>query len=355
MNYIVYLTSNKINNKFYIGVHQTEELSFDGYLGCGIYSNSPKTYKNCETPIKSAVNKYGPKNFHRITLKVFDKLEDALDLERWLVDEKFIKSPNNYNVCLGGGVPPLLIKTTYQYDCSGYFIKEWKSIKTITDFYKCNKDRITMVIHDKRSFNNCYWSFDKVDKLNLDEYKISFHEGKIKQYSLDGILLNEFDSVNKASSLLDIDKKQITNAIFSGAKTQGYYFTKKDNIDYILNNEKMEFKIYKYTLDGKFIKEYKNLSEVKKSLNINKNKLLRAIKNNGICENYRWSDEKNDFIDVLSKNRRASKVDQYSIDGTFIKTWDSMCKCRKEFSSARKVLIGEQESTKGFIFKYRKS
>ena len=47
MNHIVYLTLNKVNNKLYIGVHQTNELEFDGYLGNGIYVDSPKTYKKC--------------------------------------------------------------------------------------------------------------------------------------------------------------------------------------------------------------------------------------------------------------------------------------------------------------------
>lgn len=355
MNYIVYLTLNKINNKFYIGVHQTTDLAFDGYLGCGIYANKPKTYKKCETPIKAAVSKYGPKNFHRITLRVFDNIEDALNLERLIVDEAFIKSTNNYNVCLGGGVPPLLTKTVYQYDSDGSFIKEWQSIKSVTDFYKCNKDRITMVIKDKRSFNNNYWSFIKVKKLDLCKYRTSFHEGKIKQYSLDGVLLNEFDSVNQASISLDIDKKQLANSIYSGSKTQGYYFTKKNDIDYILNNKKIEFKIYQYTVDGKFIKEYKSLFDVKKTIKIKNSSILRAIKNNGICNNYRWSDEKHDSIDVKSKNRKAVKVFQYSIDGTFIKTWDTINECLKEFPGVRKVLSGERESTKGFIFKYQKS
>lgn len=355
MNYIVYLTLNKINSKFYIGVHQTEDLAFDGYLGCGIYANCPKTYKKCETPMKSAVNKYGPKNFHRITLQVFDNIEDALKLEKMIVDESFIKNTNNYNVCLGGGVPPLLTKKVYQYDSNGCFIMEWQSIKSITDFYKCNKDRIAMVIKDKRSFNNNYWSFTKMEKLDLSEYRTSFHEGKIMQYSLDGVLLNEFDSVDQISILLDINKKQIANAICSGSKTQGYYFTKKNDIDYILNNKKIKFKIYQYTIDGKFIKEYKDLSYVKKAMKIKKSKILRAIKNNGICNNYRWSDEKHDSIEIKSKNRKAVKVDQYSIDGVFVKTWDTISSCLKEFSGVRKVLSGERESYKGFIFKYRKS
>jgi hypothetical protein len=44
MKYIVYLTTNIINNKIYIGVHGTNNPDiFDGYLGCGVNINIPSS------------------------------------------------------------------------------------------------------------------------------------------------------------------------------------------------------------------------------------------------------------------------------------------------------------------------
>ena len=43
MKYIVYITINLCNGKFYIGVHRTNPNTFDGYIGCGIYRASQAT------------------------------------------------------------------------------------------------------------------------------------------------------------------------------------------------------------------------------------------------------------------------------------------------------------------------
>lgn len=71
MKYIVYLTTNKINNKIYIGVHETEDPDiFDGYIGCGAYLNKPSSYNKGKTHLHNAILKYGTSAFHRHTLKV---------------------------------------------------------------------------------------------------------------------------------------------------------------------------------------------------------------------------------------------------------------------------------------------
>ena len=59
MEYIVYETTNLVNNKIYIGVHKTEDSNvFDGYIGCGVLMQHPSSYMNPKTPYQFAVKKH---------------------------------------------------------------------------------------------------------------------------------------------------------------------------------------------------------------------------------------------------------------------------------------------------------
>ena len=69
VKYIVYITTNIVNNKIYIGVHKTQTPDkFDGYLGCGVKVNDRHSYMFSRTPFEAAVNKYGPSKFIRKTI-----------------------------------------------------------------------------------------------------------------------------------------------------------------------------------------------------------------------------------------------------------------------------------------------
>lgn len=87
MKYTVYRTVNLINGKFYIGVHKTDKPN-DGYLGSGKL-------------IQRAVSKYGPENFRKEVLEIFDNPADAFTLEKRLVGEQ-LGSPGCYNLKEGG-------------------------------------------------------------------------------------------------------------------------------------------------------------------------------------------------------------------------------------------------------------
>ena len=84
MFYTIYKITNKLNNKYYIGKHQTADLN-DGYMGSGKL-------------IRKAIEKYSVENFDKEILHVFDNEVDMNFKEKELV----ILSEQSYNLCDGG-------------------------------------------------------------------------------------------------------------------------------------------------------------------------------------------------------------------------------------------------------------
>ena len=359
MKYIVYLTTNLINNKIYIGVHGTEDPNkWDHYLGCAVFDNVPNSYNKRQTPFQCAVAKYGPKNFNRKTLRIFDNLQDALDLERWLVCPSFIERTDTYNITLGGGMPPTLEKHIYQYDLDGNFIKEWKSIISITKNFNCNKDRIRLVIDDKRSFEASYWTEEYYEKLDIKEYRPS-SRGSIRQYTTYGKFLKSFKNTTEAAKALDIDRSKITNAIYGKYATSGFWFLKEGETieSYLDGSIKNSPKIYQYNINGDFIKVYENIKALKKEFKCNKKDLERAIKNNNELFNYYWSYSKYDNILIENpelEQKIPRKVYQFTLEGDFIREWDSITECRKQFPSVLQVCLGKRNHCHKFKFSFDK-
>ena len=88
----IYLTTNKINGKKYIGQHAKSE--FD------------KTYYGSGTAFNLAFQKYGKENF---TSEILDWAEtkeelDQLEIE-WIAKSKAVESEEYYNITIGGEAP----------------------------------------------------------------------------------------------------------------------------------------------------------------------------------------------------------------------------------------------------------
>lgn len=359
MKYIVYLTTNLVNKKIYIGVHKTENpYKFDNYLGNAVLTNSKNSYGRRETPFQCAVAKYGPKNFIRKTLKVFDNLQDALDLERWLVDDTFISRNDTYNITLGGGMPPSNRVEIYQYSLEGKFIKSWESVKSVTDYYEINKDRLRMVIDEKRSMANSYWSEEYAEELpNLNLYRPSAR-GCIRVYTINGTFKGLYKNGKAVCKAMNISQTDLSNHTRRKTPLDGYYYLKEgEKIEDFLSGKILQDpKIYIYSSTGEFFKEYKNISEVKKVLKYNKNDILRAIKNNSFYQNYYWSYSK--YNNILEEEQayipKKTKVYQYTLNGDFVREWESINECRKEFPSVLQVCLGKRIHCHNFKFSFDK-
>ncbi len=118
----MYCTTNIVNGKIYIGVHKTNPEIFDGYIGCNVKINHPSSYIRPTTPFQFAVKKYGPSNFKRSILQIFESEKEAFSLEAQLVNLEFVKRKDTYNASIGGngGRPG---RNVYQFDFDGNLVK----------------------------------------------------------------------------------------------------------------------------------------------------------------------------------------------------------------------------------------
>lgn len=355
MKYIVYLTTNIVNKKIYVGVHKTETPeTFDHYLGCGIKDNDAYTYKYSKTPFEAAVNKYGPSKFIRKVLKTFDKLEDALDLERWLVDEDFIARKDTYNVVLGGGIPPIKVKTIYQYDLEGNFIKQWSSITEAALHFKCSNSCIGKAIFDRMPSLKYLWADYKSDKLNLNDFKIGENKKKTYLYDINGYLINTFDSISECANYIDSTIGNISNII----KGQ-YCFNKKyyiSNIKYDLFpipklDSHKNCPVYQYDLQGNFLNKWNThqeaINKYGKTLNISK-----AIRLGGQSIGFQCSWQYLPKLKCLKQITKARKVGKYDLNNNLIQVFNTVREAKKDTCGAPNVLKGNRKTAGGYIWKY---
>lgn len=88
MKYIIYQITNNVNNKIYIGAHKTMNIN-DNYMGSGKL-------------LKRAQRKYGLLNFTKEILHELTNETELYDKEKEIVNEKFIKRDDTYNLKVGG-------------------------------------------------------------------------------------------------------------------------------------------------------------------------------------------------------------------------------------------------------------
>lgn len=363
IKYIVYCTTNIINNKIYIGVHKTNPTFFDGYLGNGIYSNISSSYKNNKNYFGKAVNKYGPKKFIRSTIKIFPNSEEgkiqAYAFEKSIVNEDFLQRQDVYNIALGGIIGGQIVQRIpcYIYDKNGEFVKEYSSYFEAAKGLNRNLRSVQRAITNKTKCANFYITNIKFDKLDLGlmhNYK-SKEEKPIYQYDKYGNFDCCYNSINDVTRITNIDNAQIYQSIKYGFQVHNKYFS------YIycdkFEQSRTEFiksqKVYQYDIDGIFVNEYKNMQEAKNILKIKTN-IYKAIKMNTMAGGYQWRFDKFEKIAPAKKiSGRPRKVGKYDKNWNLIKIYNTVSECKKDNSSSIiHVLQGRNEFSKGFRYKY---
>lgn len=292
MKYIVYKTTNLINNKIYVGVHKTNPDIFDGYIGKGV---TKKDRKKHVKGFPQAVLKYGYENFKRETLFEYPDTEEGMLLayqkEAEIVTEKFVKSPNTYNLTIGGKMTmsSVLKKPIAQYTIKGKFIKVWNSIKEAEECLKLNSISANL-IGKSRYCGDFQWKYYTGDQSNINP--VEKKEKNVYQFDLQGNLLKRWKSITNAS-------KQFTNSNAArvaisnnclGKSNQafGYFWSFKNKFKYKI--DKRFTPVAKYNNNGEFIESYSSIKEAAEKNHIKTpSNIVHAIQGyQKRCGGFRW-------------------------------------------------------------------
>lgn len=358
--YIVYQTTNLINNKIYIGVHKTKDPNyFDGYLGCGVINTQPYTYQYAKTAFQYAVKKYGPNNFVRHTLAIFNTEDEAFELEEQLVNEEFLSREDVYNMILGGKGGVLVSQRikVYQYDLEGNYLNEYSSFADAGLAVNRDYTLISYAVRKKCKAVNCYWNTDKVEKLDLTQYNNGDnHKTPITCYLTNGEFFQTFESQQQCIKQLGVCGTSIRNScILGNCVSNKYYFSYVNAKNY--SQARTEYlktrSVYKYDGDsGEFIKAYATQVEAEienVGSNITKAIRLKTKDENGFI----WGLEKlENYNKPIIKNKKR-KVGKFSLDEKLVQIYDSATQAAKENgTSVWKVLSGTNNTHKQHYYRY---
>jgi len=181
MFYTVYKTTNIINNKIYIGLHETEDLD-DSYLGSGIL-------------LKQSIKKYGSNNFKKEILFVYNNKTEMINKEKELVSEAFINRRDTYNLSKGG-----FGMSTLPEHVKMKAIAKMKRTKQSQDLTIISEKRIkTMLAEDP----DC---FSKLAAKSATKQKDNYLKGYVnpKQRLDDVIIYNQYDEVMYQCQRIDL-------------------------------------------------------------------------------------------------------------------------------------------------------
>lgn len=359
----VYMHTNKINNKKYIGI-TGQNRYWDRWRSDG------SGYKT--QVFGRAIEKYGWNNFDHKILKEVETESEACELEQYYIQK--YKSNNKdfgYNISMGGegtltglyNLPSMSVPV-YQYDLNGNFLAEFPSIMEAERNTGISNSAICACCKGTNNYTKDYiWSYEKHKKIDkVDPKQIRYdlitkkQEKKVYQYDLSGVFIKEYKSLSEASRITNINFKDISACCLKKRiKQAGGYIWSYDYCEYV-DPYKLKVRnnnVYKYNIDGNLLDIYNNVDEAVANNNISKQTLYRACSksNKGnyvICCNYVWSYSCIDaiYFDKLKKQTELCstknkqkiqkerkkmiskysnhKIYQYSKQGEFIREYENI-------------------------------
>lgn len=236
----IYLTTNLINNRIYVGQRVLPSTKDGFYLGSG-------------KALKNAIKKYGKSNFKKKIIVEGNFNQNLLDdLEKHYIQlYSPPESPLSYNISKGGNkdnkAASLIAAKNrtlpvYEFSSDGKLVNTYNSTHEVCEKYNMSYSNIRGQIEHKRKneFTGTYF-------LRTLVFEVKKYKSKKPVFIYkDGTLIAEFMSAIEASKMLNINYQKLTNAIRCKSIINKEYYATYNNEDRKINRDKQEKAIALY-------------------------------------------------------------------------------------------------------------
>ena len=118
-------------------------------------------------------------------------------------------------------------------------------------------------------------------------------------------------------------------------------------------------RIKQYTKFGEYIRTYESIMEASNDTDIPELTIRSSCANKGAFLNrgkYRWTYEDDELVEISTLHTRNKKINQFDLNGTFIKTWNSAKEIENMYghnhSKIASCCRGRQRTAYGYIWRY---
>lgn len=347
---VVYMFTNKLNGKMYIGQTIHEDLRIKHHL----YAASHPNTKNEGQPFVQALRKYGIDSFDYTRLFVTDDIDDKNELRRILEEKEqyYIKEYDSvnkgYNMTEGGGgmkgfmLPPSAIDRIRKAN-TGRKLREEHRIANIKRFAEIRKDPEYIRVMSERMSGegNPMYGVRLFGDRNHNFGKSLSEDTKRK--------ISETKK-GKPGHKHTNDTKKLLSGLFKGVPKSDE--TKK-KISASLKGKESPMRrkpVVQYTKDGVFVKEWESIKEAELTLGIiHVSESANGKRNYAGGYIWRYKSECDKDIPPLVRPLNVRRIAQVDEKGTIIKEFNSIREASKElnlkYSGISNVLNGSQNKT----------
>lgn len=234
-----------------------------------------------------------------------------------------------------------------QYDAStGQFLKLYESVTETVKELNVGEIALRDACCHNGYSDGYLWKYID-DENDIPKFVEPYEDSRIisvNQYDMKGNLIKTFNSIMDVEIDLGLNRSNITQCCkrtYGYQSVGGYQWRYSDDCDdiseYSMKEIIFENLVNMYDIDGKFIKQFRNIKTAEKETGCSSIRFCCSDKYTKYTQSggyqWRYAKDKDDTADIepLDKIGNASKlVNQYDMYGNFIKQFETVASAEKE-------------------------